>query len=353
MGTTNENGFGGFLRRKRQEKGLTQKELAKLLFVSESAVSKWEKDVSRPDIMLLPSLSEILEVTEHELITASVDEQALNDVRQARKWRALSVTWSLFFYIAYGITVLTCFICNLAVDHTLSWFWIVVSALLLSFTFTNLPAIVKKDRLILLPLSMFAALCLLLAVCCIYVGGDWFWVAAVSVFTGLIPVFVPIYIAKCPIFSKIKRYNDFISVAVSFAVINILLVVINLYTMPLGGWWYVRIALPIVLYIYLVLNLLLSIRFLKTNRFAKTGAILFLTDLFLYIPPLVLRVKDTLVQAELDDLNIFLADLSHWGIDSVDNNVHLIIALTLLVLAFAFGAIGVLRHFASTREKKN
>ncbi|MBR2375441.1 MAG: helix-turn-helix transcriptional regulator, partial [Clostridia bacterium] len=40
-----ENTFGGFLRQKRQEKNLTQKELSKMLFVSESAVSKWEKDV--------------------------------------------------------------------------------------------------------------------------------------------------------------------------------------------------------------------------------------------------------------------------------------------------------------------
>ena len=353
MGTTNENGFGGFLRRKRQEKGLTQKELAKLLFVSESAVSKWEKDVARPDIMLLPSLSEILGVTEHELITASIDERARNDVRQAKKWRTLSMTWSLFFYISYGIALLVCSICNLAVDHTLSWFWIVASALLLAFTFTNLPAIVKKNQLIWLPLSMFSAFCLLLSVCCIYVGGDWFWVASVSVFTGLIPVFAPIYIAKLSVFSKIKRYNDFISVAVSFAAVNLLLVVINLYTLPLGGWWYVRIALPVTLYLYLVLNLLLSVRFLKTNRFAKTGVILFLTDLFLYIPPLVLRVKDPLVQAEIDDLNILLADLSHWGIDSVDNNVNLIVALSLLFSAIVFGAIGIFRHLASNREKKN
>jgi DNA-binding XRE family transcriptional regulator len=54
-----ESSFGGFLRKKRIEKNLTQKELSKLLFVSESAVSKWEKDVSHPDITLLPNLSEI------------------------------------------------------------------------------------------------------------------------------------------------------------------------------------------------------------------------------------------------------------------------------------------------------
>ena len=37
-----ENSFGEFLKQKRQEKNLTQKELAKALFVTESAVSKWE-----------------------------------------------------------------------------------------------------------------------------------------------------------------------------------------------------------------------------------------------------------------------------------------------------------------------
>ena len=65
-----ENDFGKFLKQKRQEKSLTQKDLAKKLFVSESAVSKWEKNIAHPDITLLPTLSEILGVTEHELITA-------------------------------------------------------------------------------------------------------------------------------------------------------------------------------------------------------------------------------------------------------------------------------------------
>ena len=70
-----ENTFGSFLKEKRNEKSLTQKEMAKLLFVSESAVSKWEKDVAHPDITLLPKLAEILGVTEHELITESIDKQ--------------------------------------------------------------------------------------------------------------------------------------------------------------------------------------------------------------------------------------------------------------------------------------
>ena len=209
-----ENSFGAFLRQKRHEKNLTQKELSKLLFVSESAVSKWEKDVAHPDITLLPKLSEILGVSEHELITASVDNKAQAEKAQARKWRTLSFSWSLFWYIAYGIALIPCFICNLAIDKTLSWFWIVVAALVLAFTFTNLTKIIKKHKLILIPLSMYSALVLLLGVCCIYSGGDWFLIASVSVLLGLIIIFTPIYISRYDVFSKIKKYNDFVSVAV-------------------------------------------------------------------------------------------------------------------------------------------
>lgn len=38
--------FGRYIKEKRKEDGLSQKELAKQLFVSESAVSKWERGVS-------------------------------------------------------------------------------------------------------------------------------------------------------------------------------------------------------------------------------------------------------------------------------------------------------------------
>ena len=191
-----ERNFGEFLKLKRQEKNLTQKELANLVFVSESAVSKWERNVAHPDISLLPKLSNILGVTEHELITASVDDKSREEKVQAKKWRALSITWDMFFGIGYILTLTSCFICNLAVNKTLSWFWIVLSSLILAFTFTHLPKLIKKHKLILLPISMYLALCLLLGVCAIYTNGSWFFIAAFSVLLGLLTIFTPIYIAK-------------------------------------------------------------------------------------------------------------------------------------------------------------
>lgn len=60
--------FGSFVTGRRKEKGLTQKQLAEKLYVSNKAVSKWERGQSLPDINLLEPLAEILEVTVTELL---------------------------------------------------------------------------------------------------------------------------------------------------------------------------------------------------------------------------------------------------------------------------------------------
>ncbi len=59
---------GKFISELRKEKGLTQKELAEKLNVTDKAVSKWETGRSAPDIALLTSLSEILDVTIVEIL---------------------------------------------------------------------------------------------------------------------------------------------------------------------------------------------------------------------------------------------------------------------------------------------
>lgn len=70
----NEN-FGLFLAGLRKEKGYTQKALAQKLFVSDKAVSKWERGLSMPDISLLVPLSELLDVTVTELLECRRLEQ--------------------------------------------------------------------------------------------------------------------------------------------------------------------------------------------------------------------------------------------------------------------------------------
>lgn len=54
----------------RKEKGMTQKELADMLNITDKAVSKWERDIACPDTQTIPKLAEILGVSVEELMNA-------------------------------------------------------------------------------------------------------------------------------------------------------------------------------------------------------------------------------------------------------------------------------------------
>lgn len=64
----NKEQFGAFVSRQRKKKGMTQKDLAQELFVSDKAVSKWERGLSIPDAALLIPLAQVLGVTVTELL---------------------------------------------------------------------------------------------------------------------------------------------------------------------------------------------------------------------------------------------------------------------------------------------
>lgn len=60
--------FGAFVAQLRKEKGLMQKDLAEKLYVSDKAVSKWERGLSIPDVAILVPLADLLDVTVTELL---------------------------------------------------------------------------------------------------------------------------------------------------------------------------------------------------------------------------------------------------------------------------------------------
>lgn len=62
------NSIGERIGQLRRTKNLTQDQLAEKMGVSPQAVSKWENDISCPDIGLLPQLAEFFGVTVDELL---------------------------------------------------------------------------------------------------------------------------------------------------------------------------------------------------------------------------------------------------------------------------------------------
>ncbi len=59
---------GRFIAQLRKEKQITQMELAEMLKVSNSAISRWETGEGYPDISIFPKLAEVLNVTVDELL---------------------------------------------------------------------------------------------------------------------------------------------------------------------------------------------------------------------------------------------------------------------------------------------
>ena len=76
-----EKTMGAMIAALRKEKGMTQLELAKELGVTDKAVSKWERDLSCPDISSIPKLAQVLGVSVEELMQSKTapEEEKKND----------------------------------------------------------------------------------------------------------------------------------------------------------------------------------------------------------------------------------------------------------------------------------
>lgn len=87
-----EKSIGSFITILRKAKGMTQKDLAELLNVSDKAVSRWEREESMPDISLIPVLAEIFEVSCDELLRGERilnERPAESDEKKERRLRQL------------------------------------------------------------------------------------------------------------------------------------------------------------------------------------------------------------------------------------------------------------------------
>lgn len=60
----------------RKERGMTQLELAEKMGVTDKAVSKWERDLSCPDVNTIPKLAEVFCVSVDELMQVKIESQA-------------------------------------------------------------------------------------------------------------------------------------------------------------------------------------------------------------------------------------------------------------------------------------
>jgi len=66
--------IGKIISEARKNKGMTQRELANKLHISDKAISKWERGIGCPDISFLIPLSQILDISLYELLSGEKEE---------------------------------------------------------------------------------------------------------------------------------------------------------------------------------------------------------------------------------------------------------------------------------------
>ena len=128
----NENRIGQFIAELRKEKKITQKDLATQLHITDKAVSKWERGLSCPDIVLLTSIADILGVTTSELLNgkknSSVDaettvDNVLNYAEKTVNKKIVTIQniVAISFSLVLLLGVITCSICDMAISHGFTW----------------------------------------------------------------------------------------------------------------------------------------------------------------------------------------------------------------------------------------
>lgn len=99
--------FGEKIKSLREQNGITQDELAERLYVTRTAVSKWENDKGLPSIDTLKRIAELFGVTLDELVSDDAVKNArLAEDKEARRFRipaacCLAAAFVLAFLTAY------------------------------------------------------------------------------------------------------------------------------------------------------------------------------------------------------------------------------------------------------------
>ena len=253
--------FAEYITAKRKAANLTQQEFADTLFVTNTAVSKWERGVSYPDITLISSICDVLGITAQELIGASDDTVTRRAKAESGYYRNTAKWYHIITLGAYAIALIACFITNLAVGHTLSWFLIVLPAILLAASLTNLPFAIRHAEPryhFVLKIANFTAPLLflegVLLAACVFTGGSWFLIASLGVLLGYSICILPFALPVLPQLQKAEKV--LIGLTVPLLLLGLLLLAVCIQT---GGTWFVTaffgvltgymiVILPVILY---------------------------------------------------------------------------------------------------------
>lgn len=213
------------------------------------------------------------------------------------------------------VPLLVCFICNLAITHTLDWFFIVLASLGVFAALTLVPLLTPSRKFLWTFCAGMVTLVALLAIVCGYVGGDWFWIASISAVAGLLLCGMPFAVWQIPLPATLRHHRALLTMLVDTLAVCAIIFTAGCYTGAPNYW---RIALPITGSCLAAAWLIfLIVRYLPLPTLLRTGLVFCISGLLCgFANDLV-----ALTLGELDGLQLAQADFTRWNATTLNGNI--------------------------------
>ena len=226
----------------------------------DDACSASSREIVDEHLKDCPDCAAYLEqIRESEVEDELKEEQALVIKNQARRFKRRSAAAGSVVSALFMIPILVCLIVNLTSGRTLDWFYVVAAGMLVAASLTVVPIMMPESKLFWTFCAFCASLVLLLAICALTGGGDWFFTAASAALFGLAVVFLPFVIKARPLRNLIGDFSR--PLIVLAADIILFANMMNMISLHSKGW-----PVTILMALACVAGVYLLVTAIKTKR---------------------------------------------------------------------------------------
>ena len=213
----------------------------------------------------------------------SIDEKIVKEKNevidsQAKFFKRKSAFAGSIIALIFTIPILVCFIVDLATGGGLGWFFIVLAGILTASALVVVPLMMKKNRMFTTMTAFTACVLILPATCCIYTGGNWFFVAASASLFGLTVLFAPFIVYRRPVNAYVKNQKGLAIMSAYTVTFAIMMACIGLFVGPAQFFpLAMAISAPLAALAWAIFA---AVRYIRANAAVKTGVSILAAGIF-------------------------------------------------------------------------
>lgn len=289
-----------------------------------------------------------------KLMNYDIDDKLVYEKNQVlrtheKKERNKAFTIGIVTAAILLVPVIVCLICNLAIGHTLDWFFIVLTSLCVVASLIVVPLVAEERRGAWTIGSFTVSLLMLLLTTCIYTRGDWFLVAASACVLGLSVFFAPYVVSQLPLPAVLSDKKGLLVMLWDTVWLYVLIVICGIFVGGGKVYWGIGIATTTYCMLFVWMVFLVT-RYMKKNAYIKAGIIVMVFGVFTAFAN---DVVGALSGVNSESGSIFHANFRIGFVTADAQVINANIFLTVLIVSIIAGIVLILIGSAYDRKKKH